>query len=203
MPSIGNMFQVMVAPLNRSGSSPSDSVRLRPATAAISANAWVRDLQSRRSRDDTLPRSMPLAWCVVCERDQASGVAKRQRPDRDGVDDAEDGAVDADAERQAGNGQRGEPGVLDERPGRVAQILQECVHKALRRGRPIRSSINLDSPRSTRRRSARLSPYRSCLPRRCSPAAMMARIEGAQSPDRQGLDRLTCSRSWTGFTSRA
>ncbi len=24
-----------------------------------------------------------------------------------------------------------------------------------------------------------------------SPAAMMARIEGAQSPDRQGLDRLT------------
>ena len=31
------MFQVTVAPLNRSGSSPSDSVRLRPVTAAISA----------------------------------------------------------------------------------------------------------------------------------------------------------------------
>ena len=38
MPIIGNMFQLMVEPLNRSGSSLSDSVRLRPVTVAMSAN---------------------------------------------------------------------------------------------------------------------------------------------------------------------
>ncbi len=56
MPSIGNMFQVTVAPLKRSGSSPSDSVRLRPDTAANSSKLCVRALQSCRSRYDTLPR---------------------------------------------------------------------------------------------------------------------------------------------------
>jgi hypothetical protein len=46
MPSIGNMFQVTVAPLKRSGSSPSDKVRLRPLTAARSASVPVRAFQS-------------------------------------------------------------------------------------------------------------------------------------------------------------
>jgi hypothetical protein len=44
--------------------------------------------------------------------DQRVGVAKRQRPDRHRVDDAEDRAVDADAERQAEDRQRREPGFL-------------------------------------------------------------------------------------------
>ena len=130
MPSIGNMFQVTVAPLNRSGSSPSESVRLRPDTAAMSANARVRAFQSCRSRYDTSPRSIPFAWCVVCSETSALGIAERQRPDGDRVDDAEDRAVDADAERQARDGQRRKARVLDQCAGGVAQVLQERVHLA-------------------------------------------------------------------------
>ena len=73
MPSIGNMFQVTVAPLKRSGSSPSDSVRLRPVTAAMSASVRVRAFQSCRSRYDTSPRSIPFAWWVVASATSASG----------------------------------------------------------------------------------------------------------------------------------
>jgi hypothetical protein len=59
-PIIGNMFQLMVEPLKRSGSSLSDSVRLRPVTVAMSANDRVRAFQSCTSRYDTAPRSIPL-----------------------------------------------------------------------------------------------------------------------------------------------
>jgi hypothetical protein len=47
--------------------------------------------------------------------DQRFRIAKRQRPYRHGVHDAEDRAVDADAERQADDRERGKPGVLDQR----------------------------------------------------------------------------------------
>ena len=65
MPSAGNRFQVTVAPLNRSGSSLSDSVRLRPPTPASSSNEWVRVFHSRQSGYETDPRSTPLPGRVV------------------------------------------------------------------------------------------------------------------------------------------
>ena len=67
------MFQLMVEPLKRSGSSLSDSVRLRPVTVAMSANDRVRAFQSCTSRYDTAPRSIPLTWCVVCSETRRSG----------------------------------------------------------------------------------------------------------------------------------
>ena len=73
MPIIGNMFQLIVEPLKRSGSSLSDNVRLRPVTVAMSANARVRAFQSCTSRYEALPRSSPLAWWVVWSDTRPSG----------------------------------------------------------------------------------------------------------------------------------
>ncbi len=128
MPSIGNMLAVMVEPLNRSGSS-----RVRERQTAPGYGRDVGEHACAR-----LPvlhiaiRHVPAVDAVglVCrvQPDQAIGLAKRQRADGDGVDDAEDRAVHADAEGQAEDGQRREPGVLDQRPKGVAQILEKCVH---------------------------------------------------------------------------
>src|SRR5262249_41167114 len=63
------------------------------------------------------------------ERDQPGRIVERQRANGHRVDDAEDGAVDADSQRQAHDGERGTPRVLDEGPAGVAQVLEEGVHE--------------------------------------------------------------------------
>ncbi len=70
------MFHVTVAPLNRSGSSPSDSVRLRPVTVAISDSTRVRAFQSCTSRKEAPPRSTPFARCVVWSETSRPGSRK-------------------------------------------------------------------------------------------------------------------------------
>ena len=54
-----------------------------------------------------------------------SGIRVRQRPEEDGVDDAEDGGVGADAERQRHERREREPGSPRERAHRVAQVLEQ------------------------------------------------------------------------------
>ena len=53
---------------------------------------------------------------------QAIGFAVRQRPQQHRVDDAEDGRVDADAERQRRDGDEGEAGLAQQRADAVAEV---------------------------------------------------------------------------------
>ena len=62
--------------------------------------------------------------------DEMVGIAKRQGPDGDGIDHAEHGAVDADAERETEETDGGEARGLEQCAGGVAQILSETIHGA-------------------------------------------------------------------------
>ena len=55
------------------------------------------------------------ARVALAERDDAGGLAVRQRPQQHAVDDAEDRGVGADAERQRDHGDEREGGTLEER----------------------------------------------------------------------------------------
>ena len=59
---------------------------------------------------------------------QFLGRLERQRPDDDGVDDAEDGAVDADPQRHAQDDDGRESGLLGDGPARVPDVLQQGFH---------------------------------------------------------------------------
>ncbi len=61
------------------------------------------------------------------EPDEAVGVGEREWAKDDGVDDAEDGGVCADAERESEDGDEGEAGIFAERAKGVAEILGEVV----------------------------------------------------------------------------
>ena len=55
--------------------------------------------------------------------DKPRGIAERQRPDLHRIDDAEHRAVDADAEREADDGEGGESRIVGERSDGVPKIL--------------------------------------------------------------------------------
>src|SRR5439155_9232509 len=57
-------------------------------------------------------------------------------PNRNRVHHAENGAVDADAQRETDDGERGKPGVLNQGAGGVAQVLEERIHSSIRRRNP-------------------------------------------------------------------
>ena len=63
------------------------------------------------------------------DHDQPIGRFERQRPEERRVDQAEDGGVRADAEREREDRRRGEAGVLAEYAHRGDQILAECVER--------------------------------------------------------------------------
>ena len=92
--------------------------------------------------------------CTVKIRDEPLSVLVRQGLEQDSVDDAEDRGVRADAESESQNGQRGVARTLDERTGRVADVVTELVEPVHRRASPAAGrefiSIHryLDVPRS-------------------------------------------------------
>ena len=59
--------------------------------------------------------------------DQALGFRIRQRPQQHRIDDAEEGRVRADPDREQEDGDGGEPGTLADRAKRVAEILAEGI----------------------------------------------------------------------------
>ncbi len=63
---------------------------------------------------------------VLKDDDQASGVGEGERPQDDGVEDAEDGRIGADAERQDGNGGQREAGSADEFAGGETEVGQHA-----------------------------------------------------------------------------
>ena len=65
---------------------------------------------------------------VVAEKeaDETVRLGVRKRFEQDGVDDAEDGAVGADAQRECKRDYDGESGVVDQLADRIAEILNYC-----------------------------------------------------------------------------
>ena len=90
-----------------------------------------------------LAASMLVARIGCTDLDQAIRVLVGQRPEYDRIDDAEDGAVDANAEGQAGDGERGKSGTFHEGSNGVTKILEQRVHTALRRQR--RQEVSIQS----------------------------------------------------------
>jgi len=70
----------------------------------------------------------PLRGVDRDDHHQAIGIGEGERAQEDGVDDAEDGGVGTDAQRQRQHRHRGEAGTLDQRPQPIAQILKNGVH---------------------------------------------------------------------------
>ena len=60
------------------------------------------------------------------------GVGVGERFEQDGVDDGEDGGIDADAERQRGHGSEGKSGVVGEHAQRMLDVVPEGAHSVLR-----------------------------------------------------------------------
>ena len=68
----------------------------------------------------------------VPDEHQPIGVGVRQRLEQGLVNEAEDGGVRANPERQRQDGDDGEDGLLPERPKRVADVLHGCLDGAAR-----------------------------------------------------------------------
>ncbi len=60
--------------------------------------------------------------------EQAAGLVIGQRLQQDTGDDAEDGAVGADAQGEGQHHHYGEGGIIDQRPACIAQVLKEVVN---------------------------------------------------------------------------
>jgi hypothetical protein len=65
------------------------------------------------------------------EPDEALALRKRKRLENDGVDDAEDGGVGADAEGQRQHHDGGETGLFREHTQGVANVLPQTIHLAI------------------------------------------------------------------------
>ena len=59
---------------------------------------------------------------------ELGSVADGQGTERDGIDEAEDRGVGADAERHRDDGEKGEAGTLEKLARAVAEILEKCLH---------------------------------------------------------------------------
>jgi hypothetical protein len=70
----------------------------------------------------------PFFRTAFPDHHEFAGAGVGQLAKQHGVDDAEDGAVGADAEREGDDDEGGEPGVSDEHPACVAPVLQQCAH---------------------------------------------------------------------------
>ena len=73
-----------------------------------------------------------IATVVEAERDHALRLGIRKRTKKNGVNEAENGGVGADAKRERENHDRGKSGGLREHPDRVFQVLHQRAHFCLR-----------------------------------------------------------------------
>ena len=97
------------------------------------SGAWLRTdskewLWSRQSMKFWYEVLMIGEWAFFGDEDEAGWIAKGERAQEDGVYDAEDGGVRADAESEREDGDRGEAGAFCEEPEGVAKILQQSRH---------------------------------------------------------------------------
>src|SRR5262245_15289458 len=70
----------------------------------------------------------PEIWPVLAHPNQSLGYRVRQRAQQHGIHYTEDRRVRADAERQRGDGNQGEAGLLHQHSRAVAQVLPQGLH---------------------------------------------------------------------------
>ena len=95
-------------------------------TKAISSNDWLCARQSRQLSGDTpvfgdVGRPLP-------QHHQTFGLTERKRPHQRRVGQPEDGAVDANAERERQRGDEREPGSRGELPQRQPHVDEQVFH---------------------------------------------------------------------------
>ena len=79
-------------------------------------------------RSDRRFDAAPIVWLELGgDPDKPIGTGIRQRAEQHGMDDAEDGGVGADAEREGADDDRGEPRRAQERARRESGVLTEVV----------------------------------------------------------------------------
>ena len=77
----------------------------------------------------------PIVWIELGgDPNKAIGTGIRQRSEQHGMDDAEDGGVGADAEREGAHDDRGEPRRAQERARRESRVLTEVAEPPERPG---------------------------------------------------------------------
>src|SRR4029079_7677936 len=121
----------------------------------------VRDETRERRRLRAIGEVVRIRARLVCrgiglstiDVNELFGALDRQGPKENGVDDAEDGAVDADAEGEGQQGDDRERGRLAQTSRGVADVLHEVVH-----GFPVRRSRSGVSPRHVSEKAATESP---------------------------------------------
>src|SRR5882724_1163881 len=72
---------------------------------------------------------------------QFFGRAHEHRLEQHGVDDAEHGSVQADADGQSEDGRGGKAGTFDERAKTEANVLHECEHRKASQWSPVRKCV--------------------------------------------------------------
>ena len=86
--------------------------------------------RSRRGLD-----AAPIAWIELDgDPNKAISTGIRQRSEQHGMDDAEDGGVGADAEREGAHHDRGEPRRAHERARRESRVLTQVAEPPERSG---------------------------------------------------------------------
>ena len=74
---------------------------------------------------------MPACRIFSFDVDDAFGVRKRKRTEENAVDQAEDGGIGADAERERDNGDGGKAFVLQKHANAVTNVVKQRVHDSL------------------------------------------------------------------------
>ena|SRR6185295_12247588 len=69
-------------------------------------------------------------FAFFCDQDEVGGISEAKRTKQNGVDDAEDGGVGANSEGERQNSDQRECGALGEEAKRVAEILQQSLHRS-------------------------------------------------------------------------
>ena len=131
-----------------------DSLRAVGAQIRQRPRAGSKDLEILKAhRSGRCLGAAPIVWIELDgDPDKPISTGKRQRAQQHGMDDAEDGGVGADAEREGADDDRGEPRCAQEGAHRESGVLPEVVEPP---ERP-RIAMQLLCPRhSTQRASSR------------------------------------------------
>src|SRR6266576_281390 len=115
-----------------------DALEALGAGEPLTAAAHVREVGERRALGSPVEerrvgrRPECSLAALLSQHEQPILLGKGQRPEQHTVHDAEHGGVGADGECQGQDPSGREAGTLAERPDRVAEVLEHCIHLGLR-----------------------------------------------------------------------
>src|ERR1051326_3207577 len=78
-----------------------------------------------------LNRGNPLCFAIAPHKHEALRIFKRQRLQQNSIDNAEDGGVCPDAEREGDHGNRSKQRILTEHSCAVTEVAKQCFHNQI------------------------------------------------------------------------